>query len=208
MHFAVRPYLPSDFCAIYRICHLTSPAAADPASNAELHGHFYAGPYIHYEPDLCFVLTGDEEPCGYVLGARDSTVFAARMEQEWLPPLRKRYPLRPPEDASHDAENIKRMHAGRSVNKGLVATYPAHLHIDLLPLAQDKKMGHKLMDAFLDRLTTLSVAGVYLGTNTDNARAVAFYERAGFQSKVNNGSVLFTMRLPRTSGQTPNPGAS
>jgi hypothetical protein len=93
MQFAVRPYLPSEFCAIYRICHLTSPAAADPASNAELHGHVYAGPYIHYEPDLCFVLTGDEEPCGYVLGTRDSTAFAARMDQEWLPPLRKRYPL-------------------------------------------------------------------------------------------------------------------
>ena len=201
MHFAVRPYLPSDFCAIYRICHLTSPAAADPASNAELHGHFYAGPYIHYEPDLCFVLTGDEEPCGYVLGTRDSTVFAARM-QEWLPPLRKRYPLRPPEDASHDAELIKCMHAGRSVNKELVATYPAHLHIDLLPLAQGKKMGHKLMDAFLDRLTTLGVAGVHLGTNTDNTRAVAFYERAGFQSKANGGSALFTMRLPRAARES------
>ena len=104
-----------------------------------------------------------------MLGTRNSTVFAARM-QEWLPPLRKRYPLRPPEDASHDAELIKCMHAGRSVNKELVATYPAHLHIDLLPLAQGKKMGHKLMDAFLDRLTTLGVAGVHLGTNTDNTQ--------------------------------------
>jgi ribosomal protein S18 acetylase RimI-like enzyme len=199
MRFAVRPYLPSDFCAIYRICHLTSPAAADPASNSELHGHFYAGPYIHYEPDLCFVLTGDEEPCGYVLGTRDSTIFAKRMNQEWLPPLRKRYPLRPPEDASDDAKLIKLMHAKRSVNKELVATYPAHLHIDLLWLAQGKKMGHKLMDAFLDRLMTLSVAGVHLSTDTDNTRAVAFYERAGFQSKVNDGSVLFTMRLPRAA---------
>jgi ribosomal protein S18 acetylase RimI-like enzyme len=41
------------------------------------------------------------------------------------------------------------------------------------------------------------VAGVHLSTNTDNTRAVAFYERAGFQSKVNDSSVLFTMRLPR-----------
>ena len=138
---------------------------------------------------------------GLGLGTRDSTVFAARM-QEWLPPLRKRYPLRPPEDASHDAELIKCMHAGRSVNKELVATYPAHLHIDLLPLAQGKKMGHKLMDAFLDRLTTLGVAGVHLGTNTDNTRAVAFYERAGFQSKVNGGSALFTMRLPRAARES------
>jgi hypothetical protein len=76
-----------------------------------------------------------------VLGTRDSAVFAARVEQEWLPPLRVRYPLRPPEDTSHDAKLIKHMHAERGVTKELVATYPAHLHIELLPLAQGKKMG-------------------------------------------------------------------
>lgn len=63
-------------------------------------------------------------------------------------------------------------------------------------------MGHKLMDAFLDRLTALGVTGVHLSTNTGNSRAVAFYQRAGFQNTVNGGSVLFTMRLPRAAGRT------
>ena len=59
-----------------------------------------------------------------------------------------------------------------------------------------------LLNALDFRLLFSQTLVRHLGTNTDNTRAVAFYERAGFQSKVNGGSALFTMRLPRAARES------
>ncbi|MBE2212416.1 MAG: GNAT family N-acetyltransferase, partial [Opitutaceae bacterium] len=58
--------------------------------------------------------------------------------------------------------------------------YPAHLHIDLLPVLQGRGVGRRLMDAFLGALRVRGVPGVHLGVSTANPGAIAFYERLGF----------------------------
>lgn len=198
MHFAIRPYHPSDFCTLYRICLQTGDSGKDATylfRDPELLGHIYVGPYAVAEPDLCFTLTADGAPCGYVLGTRDSQVFAEWCEREWFPVLRARYPLPAPDDHSPDAEAIRGIHRGYQPEPTLV-DYPAHLHIDLLPHAQGRGWGRRMIETFLERLRALGVPAVHLGVGRRNARAIHFYERVGFQRVLEgDGWIGFGMKL-------------
>ncbi len=96
MSFEIRPYHPSDLYSLYKICLLTGNSgkdATDIYKDPELLGHFYAAPYAVLEPDVCFVVTNNGKPCGYMIGTKDSQKFYERCEKEWFPVLRKRYKL-------------------------------------------------------------------------------------------------------------------
>ncbi len=198
MDFKIRPYHPSDLTRLYHICLLTgnngqdaSPLYKDP----DLLGHYYAAPYAVFEPELCFVLTQSGMPCGFILGARDTAAFATHCEQAWFPPLRERYPLPDPNIETPTAQIIRAIHTGIYVDDDL-ADYPAHLHIDLLPEAQGKKLGTKLMDTFLNQLRALNVPALHLGVSRENPGAIKFYERVGFHKiKTYKDSIAFGMHL-------------
>jgi ribosomal protein S18 acetylase RimI-like enzyme len=198
MPLTIRPYHPSDMVALYRVCLETGDNGQDARQqyrDEELLGHYYVAPYVVYEPDLCFVLLNDGSPCGYVIGTRDSDAFRLQTEREWFPALRARYPLPPEHDRSRDADMIRLIHHGMHHTSDPVE-YPAHLHIDLLPLAQGQGQGRAMMQTFLDRLRELRVPGVHLGVGRRNTRGIAFYERMGFQQlSGNEHGILFGMRL-------------
>jgi ribosomal protein S18 acetylase RimI-like enzyme len=198
MPFAIRPYHPSDLYALYRICLLTGDSGADASalfSDEELLGHCYVAPYAVLEPDLCFVLLDGGAPCGYILGARDSYAFHARCEQDWFPVLRTRYPFPHDSDRSLDADLIRHIHAGMRFDPDLAA-YPAHLHIDLLPVAQGQGWGRALMQTFRTRLGALQAPAVHLWVGRRNTRAIGFYERVGFQPiKSSAGAICFGMQV-------------
>jgi ribosomal protein S18 acetylase RimI-like enzyme len=179
--FQIRPYHPSDLTMLYRICLLTGDSGQDASQlyqDPELLGHLYAAPYAVLEPTLCFILTHLEAPCGYVLGTKNSEDFWGRCEQEWFPILRKRYPHPAENDSSKDARLIRSIH--RDQRGSSYPDYPAHLHIDLLPIAQGQGWGRKMMATFLDKLRDLNVSGVELGVGKRNSRALGFYEVMGF----------------------------
>jgi ribosomal protein S18 acetylase RimI-like enzyme len=198
MPFTIRSYHPSDLYALYRICLLTGDSGRDAralCNDEELLGHCYAAPYAVLEPDLCFLLLKDGTPCGYILGTRDSRTFQERCEREWFPVLRTRYAMPLASDHSLDADLIRRIHAGVPFDPDLAA-YPAHLHIDLLPIAQGQGWGRMLMQTFLSRLRALQVPGVHLGVGRRNTRAISFYEHVGFQViKSSEGGIRFGMHL-------------
>jgi ribosomal protein S18 acetylase RimI-like enzyme len=198
MHIAIRPYHPSDLYALYQICLKTADSGQDATANyrdPELIGHIYAAPYAVAEPDLCFVLTADGAPSGYVLGTRNSEAFHQWCEREWFPLLRQRYPLPPADDSSADAWAIHALHRGHAPNPEMAA-YPAHLHIDLLPVGQGQGWGRRMMCAFLDKLRELGVRGVHLGVGRRNTGAIHFYERVGFQRVIDAESWIgFGMML-------------
>ena len=182
MEFKIRPFHPSDLSRVYDICVQTGDCGRDVTAeypDPDLFGHFYAAPYAVLEPDLCFILTGDGMPCGYVIGTRDSEAFSRRLEQEWLPVLRDRYPLPAADEDTPAANMIRAIHRGYQSDPE-AAAYPAHLHIDVLPCAQGKGNGRKMMDGFLSRLRELRVPAVHLGVAKKNASAVEFYKAMGF----------------------------
>ncbi len=183
MEFRIRPYHPSDLSRLYDICVQTGDSGRDITSeypDPDLFGQFYVGPYAALEPDLCFVLTGDGVPCGYILGTRDSDEFRRRTEAEWFPVLRERYPLPAAADKSPAALMIRNVHNGYRPSPDM-SSYPAHLHIDLLPYAQGKGFGRSLMEIFVARLRELKVPAIHLGVGRKNSRAVEYYKAVGFQ---------------------------
>jgi GNAT superfamily N-acetyltransferase len=180
--FQIRPYHPSDLPMLYRICLLTGDSGEDASQlyqDPDLLGHLYVAPYTVLEPDMCFILTHLHQPCGYVLGTRDSKTFWQCCEVEWFPVLRQRYPYPPDENTSRDAKVIRGFY--RDYQNDSRPDYPAHLHIDLLPLAQGKGWGRKMMSTFLQKLRELDIPGVELGVSRQNRKAIGFYEAIGFQ---------------------------
>lgn len=184
MPFQIRLYQPRDLDALYDICLKTGHNGEDATAHYRdplLLGHFYAAPYGIFHPETCLVLEDAEGVCGYIVGVPDSVAFQARTESEWWPKLREQYPLPEPSDQSPDSGIIRLIHQGYQV-KDEADTFPAHLHIDLLPRAQGGGNGKALMLAFLDLLRHLGVKGVHLGVSKANPRAVGFYQKLGYQT--------------------------
>ena len=182
MTFEIRPYHPVDLTALYRICLGTGNSGEDAThlyNDPDLIGHYYAAPYAVLEPELAFVLTQDGHTCGYVLGVRDTTTFGQYCEEAWFPPLRMRYPLPEEDDTSRDASMIRAIHRGHAQTNDLDG-YPAHLHIDILPIGQGQGWGVRLIDTLVSQMRHLGIPGVHLGVGKNNQRAVGFYKHYGF----------------------------
>nr|WP_297425945.1 GNAT family N-acetyltransferase [uncultured Actinotalea sp.] len=182
---AVRPARPDDADRLYEICLRTGDAGADATgryADPRLLGDVYLGAYLALSRELAFVLADeDDEPVGYVLGVADTLDFERRCEQEWWPRLRadtQRW--RHVEPGSPDAELLALVRHPERTPPSLAATWPAHLHIDLLPQAQGRGDGRRLLEHLLTALRDRGVPGVMLGVDPENTRARAFYRHLGF----------------------------
>ena len=198
MEFEIRPYQDTDLNSIYRICLLTGFNGEDATpylNDLDLVGHLFAAPYAIFEPSLCFVLTIDSKPCGYVLGTSDSIMFSDICENKWFPELRKRYPLPNKEEDTLENNFLRYLHSKQTQFKW-AEDYPAHLHIDILPPAQKKGYGSKLITVFIKQLNYLNVKGVHLVVGKKNQNAIGFYKKVGFQQlKELEESIVFGKKL-------------
>ena len=185
MGAVVRPYRSEDLEGLYRVCFLTGDAGNDATgqfADESLLGHVYAGPYGIFEPELAFVLDDDGEVVGYVLGALDTAAFDARLEAEWWPDLRARYPEGSGSTAPghRDNEIIAAIHHRIHMPPAITDGHPSHLHIDIVAGAQGHGHGRQLMEALLDALRARSSPGVHFGVAWTNERAHGFYRHLGF----------------------------
>lgn len=180
----IRAYRPADRDDVYDVCVRTADSGGDARgrySTDDFMPDLFAGPYLHLEPELAFVLDDGDRVVGYVLGTADTARWAAEHRARWLPLVADRYPrathggpLSPQEDLTELLH-----HPERNVHAGLEA-YPAHLHIDVLPEHQGAGHGRALIRAFLAALGAAGVPAVHLGMVTANTPARAFYDRLGF----------------------------
>ena len=198
MKFEIRNYHITDLSSLYKICLLTGNNGVDSTpflDDPDLVGHLFAAPYAIFEPNLCFILLKDSIPSGYILGTRDSMGFYEKCEKKWFPELRKRYTMPDDKDVSIQANFIRYLYQKQKIVEGL-DNYPAHLHIDILPIAQGKGYGRKLVEIFLNQLQTLNVQGLHLIVSNDNQNAVGFYQQVGFQKLKKLGEcIVFGMGL-------------
>jgi hypothetical protein len=138
MTFKIEPYRPEFLSDLHTICLLTGDNGLDGThlyTDPNTPGDYFAAPYAIFEPDLTFVVTDEAGVCGYVLGTRDSSAFETFMNTVWLPPLRVKYGVKN-SSLSSELWLLELIKEGYSVPKNS-ELYPAHLHIDLLPRAQD-----------------------------------------------------------------------
>ena len=161
----------------------------------------YADPYLVFNPQTCFVAEDELGICGYTLAALDSEVMQAWALQEWLPLFQKAYPLTLTQSfSSEDQELLHLIHEPLPLLP-FVQEYPSHLHIDLLPRAQKRGLGKRLIETLLEKLTSMGSKGVHFGVDGKNLNAQAFYHHIGFEDLLvlPDNSRLMGMRLPRAS---------
>jgi ribosomal protein S18 acetylase RimI-like enzyme len=193
----LRGATPEDRDALYEICVRTGDAGSDATSLIDapsLYGHLYAGAYLALEPELATVAVSGDAVVGYVLAALDTDAFEARLETDWWPPLRTRYPL-PATGTDLDQRFIGAIHSPPITPATVTHRYPSHLHIDLLPVAQGHGVGKRLMHHLFDQLRAAGSIGVHLGVDPRNAHAIGFHEHLGMRRHDHGAGVLFTQSL-------------
>ncbi len=203
--YIIRPYRPSDNDAAYEVCLKTGDSGADgthlyPDDHRAL-GRIYVGPYLRFEPELSFVLEDSVGVCGYVLAALDSESFYRHYHQEWLPPVRARYPSPSgnPDAWTPTQRLYYEYHHPETYYPPEFRIYPSHLHIDLMPRVQGHGLGAPMIRLMLDCLAVKGSPGVHLCMSEVNARAFKFYLKLGFKELVRRGtgeSAVIFMGLP------------
>ena len=202
----IRPYRAEDLDDLYHIALATGDSGADASDlydDPMLVGHVYAAPYAVMSPDTAFVVEDAEGVCGYIVGALDTRAFEAMAEAEWWPALRPQYadpPIDSRDDWSRDELMSYLIHHPFPAPRRVVADFPSHLHINLLPRLQGRDFGRRLIDTWMERMRDLGSPGVHLGVGPANLRGVRFYRAYGFEELVLEGAPpgsahWFTLRL-------------
>ncbi|KQM17662.1 hypothetical protein ASF83_00600 [Plantibacter sp. Leaf171] len=181
----IRAYRPTDRSAVATICTRTGDSGADATghfSTDELLPDVYALPYVDHEPELALLVDAGAGPIGYILGTADTVAFDRWFVERWWPTVVGKYETAASSGAASEQERgIVRSATERiGLAPELLAQYPAHLHIDLLPETQGMGLGRRLIDAFCGLLAERGVPGVHLGVGVSNTGAQRFYERTGF----------------------------
>jgi ribosomal protein S18 acetylase RimI-like enzyme len=182
----IRPATAGDERRAYFVCLKTGDHGQDGEpfyrDDPDALGRIFVGPYLAFERELSLILQDDQGICGYALGAVDSRSFYARYDTEWRPALCSRFPA-PDGDP---ARWTRAQHAHRSYHHPdyfcpePYDLYPSHLHIDLLPRAQGRGYGRRMLEQLMDNLRRRGSPGAHLGVSALNTRAYGFYQRLGF----------------------------
>ena len=193
----LRPYRADDLEALYEICLLTGDAGQDASplhNDRKAVGHIYAAPYGVLEPTNVFVAEDDEGVAGYVVGTYDTRAFNARLEREWWPALRAHY-AQATDLTAADRERVAYMHRPGDNPPDIVAQYPAHIHMNLLPRLRGQRVGTGLLQLWIAQARQAGVSGIHLGASPSNAGGIAFWTRSGFTPLRTEAAVWFGMEL-------------
>jgi len=183
----IRPVAPADLDALYEICLKTGNSGQDATAlydDPRLVGEVYAAPYAVLRPDLAFVVEDQHGVAGYVLGTDDTRGFEARLQADWWPRLRGIHAdprPTPRAERTRDQQRAAQIHRPIPEPEALVAAWPAHLHINLLPRLQGQDLGRRMLDTWLNAARAKGVRGVHLGCDAVNHRALRFYEAYGWR---------------------------
>lgn len=180
----IRKSCIQDIPYIYRICLKTGASgkdATDYFNDGTMLGSYYAAPYIVHSPEDCFVIVNNGLVLGYILSTKDTNSFYKWLNDFWLPPIQKNYKTGFLPKTEREKNLLNTIMKGAEEEKSKwIKEYPAHLHIDLLPVLQGKGAGKELMNRLFQELRKASVPGIHLGVDIENQNAIGFYKKIGF----------------------------
>ena len=180
----IRPFRPGDEPALAEICLKTADAGADGTGVLEdddLWAEIFVLPYVARHPDLAYVVEAEDgRVVGYVVAAPDTEAFEEWFRDEWWPARGARWP-RPGTEGTRQDGILLYAYGRGGGGASFGPAYPAHLHIDLLPEAQGHGLGRRLIDTLVAELRRRGITGLHLVASADNAGAIAFYPRVGFE---------------------------
>jgi ribosomal protein S18 acetylase RimI-like enzyme len=189
----LRPFAEPDLDALYEISLLTGNLGGDATAlhrEPRLIEEIYSAPYARLEPSWAFVAEDEHGVGGYIVGAPDTRAFEARLEAEWWPSLRRDHadPSGASESWTPDEVRAWLIHHPRPAPADIVERYPAHLHMNLHPRLQGRRVGGRLLDLWLSAAVVAGLAGIHLGASPGNQRAVDYWGRSGFVRLVRPGA--------------------
>jgi ribosomal protein S18 acetylase RimI-like enzyme len=202
----IHSFRQEDTDRLYDICLKTIDGGADGTHLfphfPRLPGELALGACLKFCPAFAYVLVDGDIPVGYTVGVLDTASFYRRCEWDWWPGLRRIYP---------DVQNVPMnertveqrlqhvVHEPVVAPAEIVAAYPSHLHINILPRGQGHGHGRAMIETLLSALSAAGSTGVFLGLQPNNTRAPGFYEHLGFADlPVNPGANRrMGLKLPR-----------
>ncbi len=141
--------------------------------------------YIENEPENCFVVDDNGKAVGYIICAEDFDKFKKTYDEVYFP---RAY--------THDESRVEWASEAYLLHAKYKETYPAHLHIDILPQYQRMGLGGKLVSTLSEHLISKGVKGVMLTTGTKNTTANNFYRKYGFDEiEILNTDIAFGKKL-------------
>lgn len=199
---SIRPYRDGDLDALYRICLQTGDHGEDATSlfdDPKILGHVFVAPYALFEPSLIFVAEDDVGVGGYIVAALDSRTFEKRLEADWWPMLRDRFPAPPselpPDQWTADQRAARFIHVPLTIPDELAEDYPSHLHINLALRLQSQGLGRQLINTLIGALRDQGSVGLHFFVSPANQPAVGFYQHLGFTLISAEGPLIFAMDL-------------
>lgn len=171
-----------DLAALREVCLRTGDNGVDATgrwSDDGLLPDVYLEPYLRYPDGLAWVVDDGAAPVGYLIAVADTAAFARWWERAWVPVFAERHGRAPAADDERWLFDGG-LRPELMTRDAPLGDYPAHLHIDLLPRAQGRGFGRRLMRALGEELLRRGVPGVHLGVGGQNTAAIAFYDHLGF----------------------------
>lgn len=180
----IRAIATGDIDQIRAITLATGDAGGDASPlyrNGGLISEIYSAPYVRFSPEAALVAEDEEGVAGYIVGAFDTRSFEAWLEHKWWPNLRRIHPDPAGDPSRWDAdERLQFMiHHPPLAPAAVVATFPAHIHMNLLPRLQGRGMGSALLDAWREKARLAGVTGLHLGADPLNGSALRFWAARG-----------------------------
>ena len=187
----IRDYQSGDRKDVINICWRTGymgESAAGRFDDPYLFGLLFCLYYTDYEPENCFVAVDEktEQVVGYILSSFDSKMQEEQFRKYMIRKIALRaflYTLwRHPRTFKvfwHFKKNLDNEPEIPN-RESLLAPYPAHLHIDIIPEYHSQGIGTQLMETLENHFIDYNVKGVHLGTSERNIKAVHFYRKLNF----------------------------
>ncbi len=171
----IRKYEKKDRENLLKICIETSSLPTESKKDLDFLNLMFNDYYAIVEPDNCFVAADEnDEAVGYILCAENFDRYFKTFKGLYLPMIKKLgmkyYTMAISEIAVHSIFRKK---------------YPAHLHIDILPVCQGKGTGTALMNELKDHLKEKGIDTLMLSCGMGNKRAIKFYEKNDFKMIAN-----------------------
>jgi len=182
----IRPYAPADRSIVHRIAADTA-FFGDPVEifldDRRVFCDAFATYYTDLEPEHAWVACVEGEVVGFLLGCVDTS-----QQRSWfrkaLPGMIGRalkgvYRVGK-RSLNYTARIVQAVLRGEFTHVDL-ASYPAHLHINLDACSRGLGLGGRLIEAYLCQLRQLGIPGVHLETTSQNQAACHLYRKAGFE---------------------------
>ena len=171
----IRNYKAEDRENLLKICIETSSLPTESKKDLDFLNLMYNDYYAKIEPDNCFVAADDNNNAvGYILCAKNFDDYYKTFRGLYLPLIKKL-------GVKYYVMAISEI----SVHRLFKNKYPAHLHIDILPVCQGKGTGTALMNELKDHLKENGVNSLMMSCGMGNKKAISFYKKNNFKMLAN-----------------------